>query len=119
MPFCNHTKTIAEALQMLELRKERMQEHKQKVLISIGATDLRNNQSFGDMKRDFTRLFFKCEEYGLKPLITTIQCIDSPQHKVRADMFNAFLMANFENVVDLREVARFGLANVILKTHNR
>lgn len=119
MPLCNHTKTIAEAFQMLELQKDRLRERKKKVLISIGATDLRNNQSFGDMKYDFTNLFLKCYEYGLKPLITTILCIDSPQLKLRADMFNAFLMENFDNVVDMQQVSRHGLANVMLMTSNR
>lgn len=119
MPFCSHNKTIVEASQMVEIKKDRLQERKIKVLISIGATDLRNNRSFGDLKRDFTHLFLRCDALGLKPLITTILCIDSPELKLRADMFNKFLMENFENVVDMQQVGRFGLANVMLKTHNR
>lgn len=119
MPFCSHNKTIAEAIDMVEIQKDRLQQRKIKVLISIGATDLRNNRSFGDLKRDFTTLFLRCDELGLKPLVTTILCIDSPEHKQRADMFNKFLMENFENVVDMQQVGRYGLANVMLMTHNR
>lgn len=119
MAFCDHNKTIGQALHMLEIQKFQLQERKKKVLISIGVTDLRNNRSFGDLKRDFTTLFLRCDEYGLRPLITTILCIDSPQLKLRADMFNRFLKDNFENVVDIQQVGQFGLANIMLKTHNQ
>lgn len=104
---------------MLEVQKDRLRHFKKKVLISIGATDLRNDCSFGDLKRDFTHLFLKCEEYGLKPLITTIQCIDTPELKLRADMFNKFLMENFIGVIDLHQVGHYGLANVMLMNQNR
>lgn len=119
MPFCNHNKTIAEALYMLDIQKDRLQQRRKKVLISIGATDLRMAHSFGDMKRDFTHLFLQCDALGLKPLVTTVYCIDSPELKERADLFNKFLMENFENVVDMKQVGRIGLANAMLMTHNR
>lgn len=104
---------------MVEDKRDRLQERKTKVLISIGATDLRNNRSFGELKRDFTNLFLTCEALRLKPLITTVLCIDSPELKLRADMLNKFLMENFTNVVDMQQVGRYGLANTMLMTHNR
>lgn len=119
MPFCSHKNTIQEALHMLEIQKDRLRQRKKKVLISIGATDLRNNCSFGKMKHDFTHLFLKCDEYGLKPLITTVLCIDSPELKLRADMFNTFLKECFDNVIDVQEVGRCGLANVVRMTQKR
>lgn len=103
---------------MLKIQGDRLRERRKKVLISIGATDLRINRPFGDMKRDFTHLFLECDRLGLKPLITTILCFDSPDLKLRADMFNKFLMENFENVVDMQQVGRYGLPNTMLKTHN-
>lgn len=117
MPFCSHNKTIAEARHMLNNLKDRLQQRRTKVLISIGATDLRNNRSFGDMKHDFTHLFLECDRLKLKPLITTIHCIDSPDHKLRADLFNKFLMENFDNVVDMHQVGQYGLINAMLMTH--
>lgn len=119
MPFCSHNKTFIDAINMLEIQKERLQQRRKKVLISLGASDLRINRSFGDMKRDFTHLFLKCDEYGLKPLVTTILCIDTPELKLRADMFNRFLMENFQNVVDMGQVGRHGLADTILLSQNR
>lgn len=119
MPFCSHNKTIADALYMLNIKRDSLQQGRKKVLISIGASDLRNDRPFGDMKRDFTHLFLECDRLGLKPLITTVLCIDSPDLKLRADMFNNFLMENFENVVDMQQVGRYGLANAMLITHNR
>lgn len=119
MPFCSHNKTIADALHMLNLQKDRLQARRKKVLISIGASDLRNNRSFGEMKRDFTHLFLECDHLGLKPLVTTVLCFDSPELKLRADMFNKFLLENFENVVDMQLVGRYGLANAMLKTHQQ
>lgn len=110
---------MADALNMLNLKKENLKQGRKKVLISIGASDLRNNRSFGEMKRDFTHLFLECDGLGLKPLITTVLCIDSPDLKLRADMFNQFLKENFENVVDMQQVGRYGLANAMLLTHNR
>lgn len=119
MPFCSHNKTIADALNMLNMRIDNLRQGRKKVLISIGASDLRNGRLFGDMKRDFTHLFLECDRHGLKPLITTVLCIDSPELKLRADLFNRFLVENFENVVDMHQVGRHGLANAMLLTHNR
>lgn len=104
MPICNHTMMITDALHMLEIQKVRLQECKKKVLISIGATDLRNNNSFISMTQNIMDLFSKCDEYGMEPLITTVLCIDTPQLSSRADTFNKFLMENFHNVLDIQDV---------------
>lgn len=113
MAFCDHSKTFNEAIEMLNANKDRLQERKKKVLISLGATDIRRQSSFGQMKQDFTSLFLRCDQFGLKPLITTVLCFDSPELKTRADCFNRFLMENFENVIDMREVTRCGLTEVL------
>lgn len=119
MPLCSHNKTMAEALDMVKVQKDRLKQRGKKVLISIGATDLRLDRSFGDMKREFTELFMECESYGLKPLITSIYCIDTPELKVRADMFNGFLTKNFQNVVDMRRVGQYGLAKAIMMSQKQ
>lgn len=111
--MCNHTLTIVDALKGVESQHKTLQSKKRKVMIAIGVTDLRNGRSFGEMKRDFTALFLRCDQYGLKPLITTIICYDSPQLKNRADLFNGFLLESFENVVDMRVVQQNGLADVM------
>lgn len=111
--MCNHTLTIADATKMIEIQQKTLQAKKRKVLIAIGVTDLRNGRSLCDMKRDFTALFMRCDHYGLKPLITTILCFDSHELKLKADLFNNFLLESFENVVDMRNVLRSGLADVM------
>lgn len=98
---------------MLELKKDSILRRKKKVLISMGATDLRSGRALFEMKRDFTRLFLLCDNYGLKPLITTILCIDTPELKRKSDIFNKFLMENFENVIDMHKVGLYGLSEVM------
>lgn len=111
--LCNHEQTIAEAFMMLHEKKEWLQKKKKKVLISIGASDLRTNKGLGEMKRDFVNLFLLCDKYDLKPLITTVLCFDSPMLKRKADMFNQFLVESFENVIDLHLVGLYGLTEVM------
>lgn len=113
MATCRHNLSIDDAIKMIEIQKDRLRQRNKKVLISIGATDLRGAKRLFDMKRDFTRLFLKCEEFGLRPLITTILCFDTPLIKKKADIFNKFLLQNFVNVVDMREVGRYGLAEAL------
>lgn len=114
MPYCEHNLTIFEATNRIrQTGKDRLQQRKKKVLISIGVTDIKQNRSLSDMKREFTHLFLLCDEYGLKPLITTILCFESPQLKQRADIFNRFLIESFENVVDMRSVLTVGLPEVM------
>lgn len=117
--MCNHTQTIADAMKKVEAQHHTLQNKKRKVMIAIGATDLRNNRSLVDMKRDFTALFLLCDKYGLKPLITTILCFDSPQLKAKADLFNEFLTNCFENVIDMRAVLRCGLADVMTSLNKK
>ena len=117
--MCNHTLTIADAMKMVEVQHHTLQNKKRKVMIAIGATDLRNSRSLPDMKRDFTALFLVCDKYGLKPLITTILCFDSPELKAKADLFNKFLTDCFENVIDMRAVLRCGLADVMTSLNKK
>lgn len=117
--FCNHTQTFEEAMGRLQVQKDRLQQKKKKVLISIGATDLKNGRPFFEMKREFTKLFMFCQQSGLKPLITTILCFDTPEIKAKADMFNDFLLESFENVVDMRQVIRHGLVEVMTSLNNK
>lgn len=98
---------------MLETKAECLQKRKKKVLISIGATDLKNNQPLFEMKRDFTNLFLLCDQRGLKPLITTVLCFDTPELKRRADIFNKFLLESFENVIDMRLVGMVGFSEIM------
>lgn len=111
--FCNHNQTIAEATKMIESEKEKLQSRKKKVLLSIGTTDLKNNQRLTQMKLEYTKLFLLCHGMNLKPLITTIHCFDTPELKAKADIFNDFLRDSFQNVVDMQEVMRFGLGEVM------
>lgn len=113
LALCNHTLSISEAYTKIETQKKMLQAKKRKVLISIGVTDLRFGKTLPEMRREFTELFLRCEEYGLKPLITTLLCYDSPELKGMADSFNAFLMDSFENVIDMRDVLKSGLAEVM------
>lgn len=119
MPLCEHTLSCAEALSRLDMVSERLKQKKKKVLISIGATDLRNGKPLYEMKRDFTRLFMYCHQNKLKPLITTIMCFDTPELKTKADIFNDFLLDSFENVIDLRQVQRIGFAEVTMSLNEK
>ncbi|XP_055299920.1 uncharacterized protein DDB_G0287625-like [Sitodiplosis mosellana] len=113
LSMCNHTLTFADALRMVEVQQQTLQKKKRKVMIAIGVTDLRNGRTLYEMKRDFTALFLRCDQFGLKPLITTILCFDTLELKAKADYFNRFLMECFENVIDMRCVLRSGLADVM------
>lgn len=117
--FYKHTQTIAEATKVLDSLKEKLQSRKKKVIISIGTTDLRNDKLFSQMKMEFSKLFLLCQDLNLKPLITTIHCFDTPELKAKADMFNEFLLDNFKNVVDMRDVIRYGLGNVITSLYKK
>lgn len=119
LSMCNHTLTIADAIKNIEVQHHTLQNKKRKVMIAIGATDLRNNRKLYDIKREFTALFLLCDKYGLKPLITTILCIDSPELKAKADIFNKFLTDSFENVIDMRAVLRCGLADVMTSLNKK
>lgn len=105
--------TFAKAYELVEIRKPILQQKKRKVLISLGATDIKIGTPLQDMRRDFTKLFLRCEELGLKPLITTVLCFDTPVIKAKADIFNEFLIESFENVIDMREVLRSGMSGVM------
>lgn len=113
LSMCNHTLTFVDALKMVEAQHNLLQAKKRQVMLAIGVTDLRNGRSLCDMKRDFTALFLCCTKYNFKPLITTIVCFDSPELKAKADLFNKFLMDCFENVIDMRDALRCGLADVM------
>lgn len=113
LPFCNDTLTIAQAIHRVTKEKTTLQSKKRKLIISIGTTDLRENHSLCDMRRDFTALFLLCDEFNLKPLITTIICFDTPYLKKKADIFNQFLLECFDNVIDLSEVMKTGLSGVM------
>lgn len=104
---------------MVEKQKQSLQEKKRKVLISIGATDLRSEKPLYELKRDFTKLFLLCNELKLKPLITTVLCFDSPVIKEKSDIFNEFLLQSFRNVIDMREVVRLGMAEVMTNLNNK
>lgn len=117
--MCNHTLTLADAIKMVEVQQKTLQMKKRKVLIAIGATDLRNGRSFRDIKRDFTTLFMRCDELELKPLITTIICFDSPELKTKADIYNKFLIECFENVVVMGDVMKIGLADVMTSMNKK
>lgn len=110
---------MKDALRMLGMQSSRLKEKKKKVVLSIGATDLKDGQSLQEMKRDFTKLFLFCEEQGLKPLVTTILCYDTPQIKEKADIFNGFLLKSFENVVDMRKVMQYGLAEAMTSLNKK
>lgn len=100
--------TIAEALRSIEhLGKCNVPRHK-KVIISIGASDLRNGIKLFDMRKQFVTLFTTCLRNGYKPLITTIASFDSPELNRKADIFNSFLMQNFSNVFDVFTAVRSG-----------
>lgn len=119
MPYCNHTLTFAEVYHSLEKTQERLKQRKKKVLISLGATDLRKNRRLFEMKRDFTKLFLLCNDLGLKPLVTTVSCFDTPELKRRSDIFNQFLMQNFENVIDMDLVGMNGLCDLMSTLNNK
>lgn len=117
--MCNHTLTIADALKMVETQHKTLQEKKRKVMIAIGATDIRNGRTLCEIKRDFTSLFLRCDGYGLKPLITTILCFDSPELREKAEYFNNFLIECFENVIIMRDVLKTGLADVMTSMNKK
>lgn len=104
---------------MVDLQKAILQQKRRKVLISIGASDIRNGAALFDMKRDFSNLFMRCEELGLKPLITSVICFDSPELKAKADIFNEFLIDCFENVIDMRQVIRSGMSDIMTSLNKR
>lgn len=110
--------TITEALQKVEKMKTILQVKKRKVLISIGATDLKTDKPLHELTRDFTKLFLLCDELKLKPLITTVLCFDNPIIKEKADIFNKFLLKCFQNVIDLRKAAQEGFSQVINNLKN-
>lgn len=85
--------------------------HKKKfVILSIGTCDLRKGTPLFKMRQQFLTLYTLCQRYGLKPLVATIHCMDSPELDVKAKLFNDFLKQNFENVIDLFKAFEGGLA---------
>ncbi|XP_031628559.1 serine/arginine-rich splicing factor 4-like isoform X2 [Contarinia nasturtii] len=113
LALCNHNLLISDAKKLVHQQREILKEKKRKVIISLGASDLRSNRKFSEMRRDITGLFLMCHEYKLKPLITTILCFDNIELKRKADLFNQFLFECFENVVDMRDVMKSGLSEVM------
>lgn len=71
------------------------------VILSIGTTDLRNGTSLSDMRKQFVTLYRLCQNNGLKPMVTTISCMDTKELNAKAKIFNEFLRTNFTNVIDL------------------
>lgn len=89
------------------------------VLLSIGETDLRNGLPLYEMKRLFTMLFVTCESEQLMPLVTTVMCTGPAELVEKANIFNAFLRANFTNVIDIMDVVVTGLEATLLKLYGR
>lgn len=87
------------------------------IVISIGETDLYRGTPLFQMKRDFAYLYLLCVDNNLKPLVTTIMCTGPGLIAQKADIFNAFIMANFTNVIDLWDVAHRGLESAILNMY--
>lgn len=86
------------------------------IILSIGTSDLRKGTSLSDMRKQFVTLFRICQNNGLKPLVTTISCMDTMELIAKAKIFNEFLQQNFTNVIDLFNAvngANGGLANTL------
>lgn len=105
--------TIAQATIAIErlsmFKKNDGTKKKRKLIISIGATDLRTKTPLIMMRKQFVTLFLTCERNGYDPLITTIACYDSPQLHQKANIFNEFLKTQFEKVIDLEMGLHSGL----------
>lgn len=97
--------------------------HKKKcIILSIGTSDLRNGTSLIDMRKQFVTLYRMCQNNGLKPLVTTISCMETMELMEKAKIFNEFLQQNFTNVIDLFKAvngANGGLANTLASLRKR
>lgn len=114
--FCERQKTIGSVLEFVSKLKDK---HSKGVLLSIGETDLRNGLPLYEMKRLFTMLFVSCESEQLMPLVTTIMCTGPPELVEKANIFNAFIRANFTNVIDIMDVVINGLEATLLNLYGR
>lgn len=76
-----------------------------KVIINVGSVDLLHGADIIDMKFDFKRLHTVCRAQGFEAVITTLAPLANvghmPEIRHKWNLFNKFLLNNFEDVVDI------------------
>lgn len=85
-----------------------------KCLINLGATDIANGIEFDELIQQFIELIETCDEFKIKPYITTILPLSgkstSNEFAWKIRQFNHFLIETFENVIDLWQSLSRGLS---------
>lgn len=89
------------------------------IIISIGITDIYNDTRLYEMRRMLSLLYELCVAEGLYPWFTTIGCIGSPVLVEKAEIVNEFIRTHFTNVIDINDVAAFGLETTLLSYYSR
>lgn len=75
------------------------------IILNIGSVDLLHGHDLIDMKNDFMALYMELEKRGIEPVVTTLAPLAnisfSQDYQMKWQGFNAFLMKQFPNVVDI------------------
>lgn len=88
-----------------------------KVIINIGSVDLLHGADIIDMKFDFKRLHSMCRAQGFETVITTLAPLANVGHmpdiRQKWNLFNKYLLKNFEDVVDITPCFQSKLGHTI------